>query len=61
MENLKELEKISSECLTENSRLKTKRSFRSTKCRKPHSTENVTWPIKANDFNYQIKCLKKFL
>ena len=39
MENQKELEKIFSECLKENSRLKKKRSYWSTKCRKLESTE----------------------
>ena len=60
MENQKELEKTSSECWTENSRLKTKRSFRSTKCRKLHSTENVTWPIKAMILTIKLNALKVF-
>ena len=41
MQNQKELEKILSECLTENSKLKKKSSYWNTKCRKLESTEDV--------------------
>ena len=58
MEKQKELEKILRECLAENSSLKKKRSYESTKCRKLESTENVTLPTKIKDLQHQIKCLK---
>ena len=59
MENQKELEKILSECLVENSRLKKKRSYWNTKCRKAESTEDVTLPTKVKDLHDQIKSLLK--
>lgn len=52
MENQKELSKILSECLMENSRLKKKISYWSNKCRK----FNVLKKIK--DLHNQNKCLK---
>ena len=58
MENQKGLENILSECLRENSRLKKKRSYRSTKCRKLESAEDVALSTKIKDLNDQIKCLK---
>ena len=52
MEIQKELEQILSECLTENSRLKKKRSYWS---RKLESTEDVTLPTKIKNLYDQIK------
>ena len=58
MENQKEPQKILSEFWTENSRIKKKRSYWSTKCRKLESTEDVTLRTKLKDLYDQIKCLK---
>ena len=58
MENQKELEKILIECLMENSRLKKKRSYWSTKSRKLESTEDVALPTKIRDLRNQINLLK---
>ena len=51
MKNQKELEKILSECLTENSLLKKKRSYWSTMCRKLESTEDFALPTKLKDLH----------
>ena len=42
----------------ENSRLKKKGSYWSTKCRKFEITKDVTLSTKINDLDDQIKCLK---
>ena len=49
--NQKELEKILSECLTENSLLKKKRSYWNTMCRKLESTEDFALPTKLKDLH----------
>ena len=51
MKNQNEPENILSECLTENSRLKKKRSYWSTKCRKLETTEDVALPTKISTIN----------
>ena len=51
MKNQKELEKILSECLTENSLLKKKRSYWNTMCRKLESTEDFALPTKLKDLH----------
>ena len=58
MESEKELEKILSECFRKNSRLKRKRSYWSTTCRKLESTEDVSLSKKLEDLCDHIKCLK---
>ena len=51
MENQKGLEKLLSECLEANSRLKKEISYCSTKCRKLEYTEDVTLPTKMKDLH----------
>ena len=57
-ENQKELEKTSRECLTENSMLKKKIYYWSTKCKKLESTEDVTLSTKIKVLYNQRKFLK---
>ena len=54
MENQKELEKTSSECLTANNSLKKKKSYWSTKCKKLKSTEDVTLSTKIKDLKKEL-------
>ena len=51
MKHQKELEKILSECLTENSWPKKKRSYWSTMCRKLESTEDFPLSTKLKDLH----------
>ena len=61
MKNQKQLENLLSECLMESSRLKEKRSYGSTKCRRVDSTEDITLPTKIKGFYDQIKSIKQEL
>ena len=54
---MKTLKKLS-DCFVENSRLKWKESYWSTKCRKLEITKDVTFSTKIKDLHDQIKFLK---
>ena len=58
MENQKEFEKIISECLTENSRLKKKRAYWSIQCITLESSKDVALSTKIKDIYDQIKCIR---